>query len=117
MFFSKDISNIINTIDVKSFDPEVKKEKKPVLVVVFRKNNICTEEIKILEEIQEKYIDDLKIYLLDDNYNKAFMKDHFINGTPTYLLFHNGVEKARLLGKHDRDELTSFIDLNINIEN
>jgi len=88
-----------------------------VLVVVFKKSNISTGEIETLKETQDKYVDEIKIYLLDEEYNKLFMEEHFINGTPTYLLFDNGVEKARLLGKHDIDELISFIETNINYTN
>lgn len=96
-------------IGVDNFESEVLQEEKPVLLACLHQGFEFYDQIKALENISRQDTPALKVCLLDEDYFDAFGKKFSMAGTPTYFVFHKGVEKGRLLGRVDRKTLNDFV--------
>lgn len=67
------------------------------------------DQRNIIDEVSKKIGRRMQICVLDEDQNKFFLKKYEISGTPTYILFSDGEEKDRLLGKVDTAMLMQFI--------
>jgi hypothetical protein len=95
-------------IGMDNFDFEITAEKRPVLLACIRRDNEYRELIEVLESISRRYGDELKICLLDDVFIEVYRKLGIV-GTPTFIIFYEGREKGKMLGKVDREKLNSFV--------
>ena len=50
----------------------------------------------------------LKVCLLDEDSVGAFLK-FGVEGSPAFIIFYDGEEKGRMLGKADKETLSNFI--------
>jgi thioredoxin-like negative regulator of GroEL len=100
-------------ISLDNFESKVAKEKRPVLLACIRHDHEFKGQKEILKAISSKYGEILKVCLLDEDSIRPFMKNFEIEGTPTFLIFHEGKEKGRILGLTDIEKLTSFIIRNL----
>lgn len=96
------------SIGAESFDSEVLAEKKPVLLACISRDYDYDEQTGVLGGISGKYGKRLKVCLLDEDSIGAFMK-FGVEGSPAFIIFHEGEEKGRMLGKADKESLNSFI--------
>lgn len=99
---------MVTTIYADSFDSEVLVEKRPVLLACIRRDYDYDEQTGVLGGISNKYGKKLKVCLLDEDSIGAFMK-FGIEGSPAFIIFHDGEEKGRMLGKADTQSLSSFV--------
>ncbi len=80
----------------------------PVLLAYISGGYDHKSQSEVLDNLSNIYGDSLKVCLLSKEFNKAFNKFK-IEGTPTFITFHKGKEKGRLLGKSDMAALNAFV--------
>ena len=110
------MSEKIKYITDASFDSDVLKSDKPVLVDFWAEwCGPCKMIAPILEEISKDPQHDgkLQIAKMDVDSNQAVPSKFGIRGIPTLILFKNGVPAAQKVGAMAKGQLTSFIDSNI----
>lgn len=105
----KDIIKMFTTIGADNFDSEITAEKRPVLLAYIVPDFAYRQQLEALESVSKRYFgDSLKICLLNEDFIKS--RRHLgIGGSPTFIIFYQGKEKGRKLGKADKESLSSFI--------
>jgi len=101
--------SMITFIDNRNFTTEIDKAEKPVLLLCMPKGPDFSSQFILLHQIAEKYKDNLKVCLLEEELINGFRQMRHIKGTPVYLLFFQGKEKGRMLGMAGEEQLTSFL--------
>ncbi len=97
-----------------SFDDEVTKSDKPVLVDYWADwCGPCKMIAPILDELSEEYSGRIKIAKLNIDENPVTPPKYGIRGIPTLMLFKNGNVEATKVGAVSKSQLTAFIDSNI----
>ena len=110
----KSMSENIKYVSDASFEADVLKSDKPVLVDFWAEwCGPCKMIAPILEEISKEYDGKVVIAKLDVDANQAVPAKFGIRGIPTLILFKNGVAAAQKVGALSKGQLTSFIDSNI----
>ena len=110
----KSMSENIKYVSDASFEADVLKSDKPVLVDFWAEwCGPCKMIAPILEEISKEYDGKVVVAKLDVDANQAVPAKFGIRGIPTLILFKNGVAAAQKVGALSKGQLTSFIDSNI----
>lgn len=108
------MSENIKHISDATFDAEVLKSERPVLVDFWAEwCGPCKMIAPILEEVAEQYKGKLVVAKVDVDANQAVPAQFGIRGIPTLILFKNGVVAAQKVGAMAKGQLTQFIDSNI----
>ena len=94
--------------DLKKNDPAYIKEKGTALVAYIYWNHDFNQQVMFLNDLSKTLKTDLKNYLLEEE-DMDRCHEFDISGSPTFILFCNGEETGRLLGKADTKTLTGFI--------
>lgn len=108
------MSDNIKHISDASFESDVLKSDKPVLVDFWAEwCGPCKMIAPILEEIAKEYEGKIQIAKMDVDANQAIPAKFGIRGIPTLILFKNGEVAAQKVGAMGKGQLTAFIDSNI----
>ena len=99
---------MLNSIEPDNFEKEILGDEKPVLMACLSRDFRYKEQKEILDSVLRDYGSSLKVCLRDRKTIGDFRK-FGIEGSPTFIIFHEGREKGRMLGKVERDSLNSFI--------
>jgi thioredoxin 1 len=108
------MTNLIKHITDSSFEADVLKAEKPVLVDFWAEwCGPCKQIAPILAEVAKEYDGKIQIVKLDVDSNQVSASKFGIRGIPTLILFKNGVSIAQKVGGINKGQLTAFIDGNI----
>ena len=102
-----------NTVEItdSSFDSEVLKANKPVLVDYWAEwCGPCKMLAPILDEVAVEYGDKLTVAKLDIDSNPNTPPKFGIRGIPTLMIFKGGNVVGTKVGAMSKSQLTAFID-------
>jgi thioredoxin 1 len=104
---------IVHTTD-GSFDADVTKNEKPVLIDFWAEwCGPCKMIAPLLDEAADEYADKLAIVKLNVDENPNTAQKFGIRSIPTLILFKDGAVQAQKLGAMSKSQLAEFIDTNI----
>lgn len=108
------MSNDTKVITDASFETDVLKSDKPVLVDFWAVwCGPCKMLSPIVDDIAGEYADKLVIAKMNVDENPQTPQKFGIRGIPTLLLFKKGELVAQKVGAMSRSQLKTFIDANI----
>ena len=108
------MSDNITHVSKDSFDEDVLKSDKPVLVDYWAEwCGPCKMIAPILEELATEYGDRVKICKVDVDENQDTAARFGIRGIPTLMLFKNGDVEATKVGALSKSQLAAFLDSHI----
>jgi len=104
-------SDLIKSISDSSFEAEVLKSDKPVLVDYWAEwCGPCKMIAPILDEVSTAYQDKLVVAKMNVDENRDIPAKFGIRGIPTLMLFKGGQLAATKVGAMSKAQLTAFID-------
>jgi thioredoxin 1 len=104
-------SALIKNISDSSFEAEVLKSDKPVLVDYWAEwCGPCKMIAPILDEVSNAYQDKLVVAKMNVDENRDIPAKFGIRGIPTLMLFKEGQLAATKVGAMSKAQLTAFID-------
>ena len=104
-------SDLIKHISDASFESDVLKAAKPVLVDYWAEwCGPCKMIAPILDEVSESYKDKLQIAKMNVDENRDIPAKFGIRGIPTLMLFKDGQLAATKVGAMSKAQLTQFLD-------
>ncbi len=107
-------ADLIKHISDASFDAEVLKSDKPVLVDFWAEwCGPCKMIAPILAEVSDTYAGKLQVAKVNVDENRETPAKFGIRGIPTLILFKNGQIAATKVGALSKAQLTSFLDGNL----
>ncbi|MFQ6371895.1 thioredoxin TrxA [Shewanella sp. YIC-542] len=108
------MSDKIIYVSDDSFEAEVLKSEKPVLVDFWAEwCGPCKMIAPILDDVANEYDGKLTIAKVNVDQNNATPAKYGIRGIPTLLLFKNGELAATKVGALSKTQLKEFIDAQI----
>ena len=107
-------SELIKHVTDDSFETDVLKSDKPVLVDYWAEwCGPCRMIAPILDEVSETYKEKLQVAKMNVDENRDIPAKYGIRGIPTLMLFKNGNVEATKVGALSRAQLVTFIDSNL----
>jgi thioredoxin 1 len=107
-------SDRIKHVSDASFDADVLKSDKPVLVDFWAEwCGPCKMIAPILDEVSGTYQDKLQVAKVNVDENRDIPGKFGIRGIPTLILFKNGQVAATKVGALSKAQLTAFLDGNL----
>ncbi len=104
-------SDLIKHISDSSFEADVLKSGKPVLVDYWAEwCGPCKMIAPILDDVSSTYRDKLQIAKMNVDENRDVPAKYGIRGIPTLMLFKDGQLAATKVGAMSKAQLTAFID-------
>jgi len=104
-------SDLIKHISDATFEADVLKADKPVLVDYWAEwCGPCKMIAPILDEVAGTYGDKLQIAKMNVDENRDIPAKFGIRGIPTLMLFKNGELAATKVGAMSKAQLTAFLD-------
>ena len=104
-------SELIKHISDDSFESDVLKAGKPVLVDYWAEwCGPCRMIAPILDEVSETYKEKLQIAKMNVDENRDIPAKFGIRGIPTLMLFKDGQLAATKVGAMSKAQLTAFLD-------
>ncbi|HMU17055.1 MAG TPA: thioredoxin TrxA [Thauera aminoaromatica] len=104
-------SDLIKQVSDSSFETDVIRSDKPVLVDYWAEwCGPCRMIAPILDEVSKAYDGRLQVAKLNVDENNQIPAKYGIRGIPTLMLFKNGELAATKVGALTKAQLTAFID-------
>jgi len=106
-------NNIVHTSD-SSFEADVLKAQKPVLIDFWAEwCGPCKMIAPILDEAATEFADRLSIVKLNVDENPNTAQKFGIRSIPTLMLFKDGSVHAQKLGAMSKSQLNAFLEANL----
>lgn len=97
-------------VSVDTFEAEVLKSEKPVLVEFYSDSCIpCKQMSPILGDIEDDYEQELKVVKVNVNFDADLAADYSVMASPTILLFQDGKEVKRVRGLQKKEDLEELV--------
>ena len=107
-------SDLIKHISDATFETDVLKADKPVLVDYWAEwCGPCKMIAPILDEVSGTYKDKLQVAKMNVDENREVPAKFGIRGIPTLMLFKDGQLAATKVGALSKAQLTAFLDANL----
>jgi len=104
-------SDLIKHVSDATFESDVLKSDKPVLVDYWAEwCGPCKMIAPILDEVAGSYGDKLQVAKMNVDENREVPAKFGIRGIPTLMLFKNGELAATKVGAMSKAQLTAFLD-------
>ena len=104
-------SDLIKHVSDATFEPDVLKSDKPVLVDYWAEwCGPCKMIAPILDEVAGSYGTKLQVAKMNVDENREIPAKFGIRGIPTLMLFKNGELAATKVGAMSKAQLTAFLD-------
>ena len=104
-------SDLIKHVSDASFESDVMKADKPVLVDYWAEwCGPCKMIAPILDEVSQTYKDKLQVAKMNVDENRDIPAKFGIRGIPTLMLFKDGQLAATKVGAMSKAQLTAFIE-------
>ena len=108
------MSEIIKDVSDASFEADVLKSDRPVLVDFWAEwCGPCKMIAPTLDEVAKEYEGKITVAKVNVDNNQGTPAKFGVRGIPTLILFKNGVPAAQKVGALSKGQLTAFIDSNI----
>jgi thioredoxin 1 len=108
------MSDLIRSVTDHSFEHDVLKSDKPVLIDYWAEwCGPCKMIAPVLEEIAKEYAGRLTVAKLNIDENPVTPPRYGIRGIPTLMLFKNGNVEATKVGAVSKSQLSAFIESNL----
>jgi thioredoxin 1 len=108
------MSDLIRSVTDDTFEHDVLKSAKPVLIDYWAEwCGPCKMIAPVLEDIAREYAGRLTVAKLNIDENPATPPRYGIRGIPTLMLFKNGSVEATKVGAVSRSQLAAFLDNNL----
>ena len=108
------MSELIKHVSDASFESDVLKSNKPVLVDYWAEwCGPCKMIAPILDDVAESYAGRLKVVKVNTDVAQKTPRNYGVRGIPMLLLFKDGKVQATHVGALSKSQLTSLIDKNI----
>jgi thioredoxin 1 len=108
------MSEHIRSVTDASFEDEVLKSEKPVLIDYWAEwCGPCKMIAPVLEEIAREYTGRLTVAKLNIDENPVTPPRYGIRGIPTLMLFKNGSVEATKVGAVSKSQLSAFLESNL----
>lgn len=105
------MSENITHVSKDSFDDDVLKSERPVLVDYWAEwCGPCKMIAPILDEIAAEYGEKVKICKVNVDDNQETAARYAVRGIPTLMLFKNGDVEATKVGALNKSQLAAFLD-------
>ena len=107
-------SELIKHVSDASFEADVLKSDKPVLVDYWAEwCGPCKMIAPVLEDMAKEYAGRLTVAKLDIDANPGITSQFGIRGIPTLILFKDGKPHAQKVGALSKSQLAAFVDSNL----
>ena len=101
----------VKTVNTTTFEQEVLRSDRPVLVDFYADWCGPCQVIKpILEEIAQNYDDRVDVHKVDVDENQSLARQYGVRGIPTLLLFSDGEPRETVVGLRSKSELVELLD-------
>ena len=108
------MSDFIQDVSDNSFESDVLKSDKPVLVDFWAQWCApCRMLAPTVEAVAEKYQGTASVVKLNVDDNPAVSQRYGIKGIPTLILFKNGKEEERVVGATSKEAISRMIDKHV----
>ena len=101
----------VKPVDTKTFEQEVLRSERPVLVDFYADWCGPCQVIKpILEELAEDYDNRIDVRKVDVDENQSLARQYGVRGIPTLLLFSDGEARETVVGLRSKLQLVELLD-------
>ena len=108
------MSEHVNDVSDTSFESDVLKSDKPVLVDFWAAWCApCRMLAPTVEAVAERYAQSARVVKLNVDDNPATSQRYGIKGIPTLILFRNGKEEERVVGATSKEAISRMIEKHI----
>ena len=108
------MSENVKEVSDKSFESDVLKSDRPVLVDFWAQWCApCRMLAPTVEAVAEKYAESATVVKLNVDDNPAVSQRYGIKGIPTLILFKNGKEEERVVGATSKEAIARMIDKHV----
>ena len=99
---------MFTSIGMDNFESEIRLELRPILLACIRRGFEAKEQLKVLEKVSREIDRSVKICVLYEGLSDAY-RMLSVEGTPTFLLYFDGEEIGRILGKVAPENLSEYV--------
>jgi len=108
---NKEMSKLVREVTDNSFEHDVLKSEKPVLVDFWAEwCGPCRMLTPAVETVAEQYSEVAAVVKLNVDDNPASAAAYGIRGIPTLILFSEGKEVERVIGATSKESIASMIE-------